>query len=76
MRALITGGAGFIGSYTVSELVRHKAKKVIIFDNFSRGKIRNIEQTLKYPSVEIFSLGGDILRTDILNKAFEEGIKL
>ena len=25
---LVIGGAGFIGSYTVSELVRHKAKKI------------------------------------------------
>jgi len=38
---LVTGGAGFIGSYLAQELVKHKAK-VTILDNFSSGNINNL----------------------------------
>ena len=37
---LVTGGAGFIGSSLVKELLKHDVGKVVIFDNFSRGKKR------------------------------------
>jgi len=38
---LITGGAGFIGSNIVEELVR-RGERVRILDNFSTGKRENI----------------------------------
>ena len=38
---LITGGAGFIGSHIVEELVR-RGEKVRVFDNFSTGRLENI----------------------------------
>ena len=42
MRALVTGGAGFIGSHIVEELLRNGAT-VRILDNFSSGKRENLE---------------------------------
>lgn len=39
---LVTGGAGFIGSHVVEELVRRK-EKVVILDNLSSGYLKNIE---------------------------------
>ena len=41
---LVTGGAGFIGSHLVDELVRRGAR-VRVLDNFSNGKRRNLESS-------------------------------
>ena len=37
-KILVIGGAGFIGSFVVSELLKTKVGKVLIYDNFARGK--------------------------------------
>ncbi|MBT4500690.1 MAG: NAD-dependent epimerase/dehydratase family protein, partial [Gemmatimonadetes bacterium] len=38
---LVTGGAGFIGSHIVEELVR-RGEQVRVLDNFSTGKRENL----------------------------------
>ena len=43
MRALITGGAGFIGSHLSAALLDH-GHDVLILDNLSTGSIENITQ--------------------------------
>jgi nucleoside-diphosphate-sugar epimerase len=43
MRYLVTGGAGFIGSHTVDELVR-RGHDVTVVDNLSTGKTANLSQ--------------------------------
>src|SRR5580700_5716660 len=43
MRYLVTGGAGFIGSNTVDELVR-RGHEVAVLDNLSTGKAANLSQ--------------------------------
>ena len=42
MRYLVTGGAGFIGSNIVDELVR-RGEKVVVLDDLSAGKEKNLE---------------------------------
>jgi len=41
LRILVTGGAGFIGSHLVDELIK-KSYPVVVIDNLSHGQIKNI----------------------------------
>ena len=66
---LVIGGAGFIGSHVIEELLKEDVNEVVIYDNFSRGTHENLEEALKDPRVKIFDVGGDILQTDILDEA-------
>ena len=45
-KSLVTGGAGFIGSNLVDELVRLN-HEVIVLDNFSTGKKENLKHHKK-----------------------------
>ena len=69
---LVLGGAGFIGSFVVTELLKQDVERVVIFDNFVRGKIANIEDSLKDNRCSVFQHGGDIRDIDILNDVFKE----
>jgi UDP-glucose 4-epimerase len=66
---VVIGGAGFIGSHLVEELLKEDVSKVVIYDNFSRGRRENIEQALQDHRVSAFE--GDITHTDVLGKALE-----
>ncbi len=64
MRALITGGAGFIGSHLADYLLA-RGDQVILLDNLSTGRYENIEHLLGRPDVE-FVLGS-ILNADLVD---------
>jgi len=68
---LVIGGAGFIGSYITEQLLKEEVRQVRIFDNFSRGRRNNIEEALKDSRCNVFELGGDITKVDVLDKAME-----
>ncbi|MCX6157742.1 MAG: NAD-dependent epimerase/dehydratase family protein [Ignavibacteriae bacterium] len=70
-RVLVIGGSGFIGSYVVGELLKEDVKEVIIYDNFTRGKMSNIEEHLKDKRCYVNPTGGDVRDVDILNQAME-----
>jgi UDP-glucose 4-epimerase len=70
-KVLVLGGAGFIGSFVVRELLKTDVAQVIIYDNFTRGKLSNIQDCIQDPRCSIFPFGGDIREIDVLDKAFE-----
>ena len=51
---LVTGGAGFIGSNLVSELLKNNQNRVYVFDNLSTGNLENLE--LKNPFLFFFDI--------------------
>lgn len=52
MRILITGGAGFIGSYLAEYLLK-KGHQVIVLDNLSTGRLSNIRNIYKSKNLEV-----------------------
>ena len=68
---LVIGGAGFIGSHVVAELLKTDVERVVIFDNFARGKLHHLTESLEDSRCEIYSNGGDVRDIDILNDAME-----
>ena len=57
MRALVTGGAGFIGSHLVDRLVDID-HDVIVLDNFSTGRTKNLSRSLRHQNLKVMT--GDI----------------
>ncbi len=64
MNALVTGGAGFIGSSVVRELLSN-GHKVTVIDNLSSGYKSNIE------GLDIEFVEGDILNKELVEKLCE-----
>ncbi len=68
-KILVIGGAGFIGSFVVSELLKEDVAEVVVYDNFARGEKSYLTEQLKDSRCSIFPIGGDIRDLDILDTA-------
>ena len=71
-KILVIGGAGFIGSYVVSELLKEDVAEVVVYDNFARGQKDYLKEQLKDIRCSIFPIGGDIRDIDILDAAVKD----
>ncbi len=67
MRYLVTGGAGFIGSNTVDELVR-RGHSVVVLDDLSSGKEDNLTEVRN----KITFIKGSITDIEVVRKAMHE----
>jgi UDP-glucose 4-epimerase len=68
-RILVVGGAGFIGSHVVEELLTTDVEEVVVYDNFARSSPENLEVALRDPRCSVFAAGGDVRDTDLLDAA-------
>jgi UDP-glucose 4-epimerase len=63
-RALITGGAGTVGSNIADQLVQAGAREIVVLDNFVRGRRENLAWALANGSVTLVE--GDICDRELV----------
>ncbi|MEM3522511.1 MAG: SDR family NAD(P)-dependent oxidoreductase, partial [Candidatus Bathyarchaeia archaeon] len=68
-RAIVTGGAGFIGSHLVEKLYE-MGLSIIIIDNLSTGKLSNINHLLKNKKIKLVKK--DIRNFESIKKLFKD----
>ena len=66
----VIGGAGFIGSHIVDQLLDEPVERVIVVDNFVRGTRGNLERAVQDPRVEVRERS--ILDLPFLERVMEE----
>jgi UDP-glucose 4-epimerase len=72
-RALITGGAGLIGSHIADRLAAEGVEEIVVLDNLTRGRRQNLESAMASGKVTV--VDGDI-RDPILVRRAMEGIDI
>ena len=68
MKCLVTGGAGFIGSHLVDQLL-DAGHDVCVVDNLSSGRLKNLELALQHPNCAFVQ--ADIVDRNAIEPLFE-----
>jgi UDP-glucose 4-epimerase len=68
MKALITGGAGFIGSHLAERLL-NDGNRVTVIDNLSTGSLKNLDNIKEHPDFEM--VVGDIRNVELIEPLAE-----
>lgn len=71
MAILVTGGAGYIGSHTVVELLNQN-KEIVVLDNLCNSSEVSLERVKKITGKSVKFYQGDVLDRDILRKIFSD----
>lgn len=71
MTILVTGGAGYIGTHTVVELL-NAGNDVIVLDNLSNSSIEALNRVERITGKSVIFYQGDILNKALLQKVFND----
>ncbi len=71
MAVLVTGGAGFIGSHTVVQLLEH-GEEIVILDNFSNSSPDVLDKIRQISGKDFKFYEGDMRDKELLKRLFEE----
>ncbi|WP_304635577.1 UDP-glucose 4-epimerase GalE [Pseudoalteromonas sp.] len=71
MTILVTGGAGYIGSHTVLELLQ-QGTEVVVLDNLSNSSNESLTRVKQITGKDVTFYEGDILDRDCLDNIFRE----
>ena len=69
---LITGGAGYIGSHTVLNLIENTDYKIIIFDNLENGHIETINTLVEINPDKVIFEKGDLRNIKDIENVFNK----
>ena len=69
MKILVTGGAGYIGSHTLIELIEN-GYEPIVFDNFVNSSEQSLQRVEQITGKKISYVNGDIRNYDSLESVF------
>lgn len=65
---VVTGGAGFIGSHLVEELLK-RGNKVVVLDDLSTGRMSNLDRVIDHPDLEVQI--GSVTSADDVRRAMD-----
>lgn len=68
-KQVLIGGAGFVGSHLIEQLVEGGVKEIVVFDNFARGTRSNIAGAEKSGRIKVVE--GDILDAKAVEKVVD-----
>ncbi|MCJ8315273.1 MAG: UDP-glucose 4-epimerase GalE [Saccharospirillaceae bacterium] len=71
MTVLVTGGAGYIGTHTLVELIAAK-KSVLVLDNYCNSSVKSLLKVTEITGVKIPVIEGDINDKECLNNIFTQ----
>ena len=71
MKVLVTGGAGYIGSHTVLELLKND-HQVVVYDSLETSTKSNLDEIEKLTNKTVYFIEGDILDGQKLTKTIEQ----
>lgn len=70
-KILVTGGAGFIGSHIVDQLIE-EGHEVVVYDNLLRGKLQNVNTKARFVKGDILYLGELLAQMEGVDYVFHQ----
>lgn len=68
---LVTGGAGYIGSHTVLELLK-AGHDILVYDNLCNSSVESLKRVSQITGRDLTFVEGDVRNTELLRRVFSE----